>query len=69
MLYSHPCNFYGHGPGPTIGLWNNQDKVHDKGDVLMSYDAICIRIKYQGKSVWVWIIISILKKQLLLLKD
>ena len=39
MLYSHPCNFYGHGPGPTIGLWNNQDKVLIKGDVLMSYDT------------------------------
>lgn len=39
MLYSHPCNFYGHGPGPTIGLWNNQDKVLIKGDILMSYDT------------------------------
>ena len=24
VLYSHPCNIYGHGPGTTIGLWNNQ---------------------------------------------
>lgn len=39
VLYSHPCNFYGHGPGPTIGLWNNQKAIPVKGDVLMSYDT------------------------------
>lgn len=38
-LYSHPCNIYGHGPGPTIGLWNNQKEIPIKGDVLMSYDT------------------------------
>lgn len=38
-LYSHPCNIYGHGPGPTIGLWNNQNAIPVKGDVLMSYDT------------------------------
>lgn len=39
MLYSHPCNMYGHGPGTTIGLWNNQQAIPVKGDVLMSYDT------------------------------
>lgn len=39
MLYSHPCNIYGHGPGPTIGLWNNQNEIAVKGDVLISYDT------------------------------
>ena len=38
-LYSHPCNIYGHGPGPTIGLWNNQNVIPVKGDVLISYDT------------------------------
>ena len=32
-LYSHPCNMYGHGPGPTIGLWNQQAAIPVKGDV------------------------------------
>ena len=36
VLYSHPCNFYGHGPGPTIGLWNNQQAIPVKGDVKLS---------------------------------
>lgn len=39
-LYSHPCNIYGHGPGPTIGLWNNQNRIPIKGDVCMSYDTV-----------------------------
>lgn len=39
-LYSHPCNIYGHGPGPTIGLWNNQNRIPIKGDILMSYDTV-----------------------------
>ena len=33
MLYSHPCNMYGHGPGPTIGLWSNQGSIPVAGDV------------------------------------
>ena len=32
-LYSHPCNMYGHGPGPTIGLWNQQSVIPVKGDI------------------------------------
>lgn len=39
VLYSHPCNIFGHGPGPTIGLWNNQNEIPVQGDVLMSYDT------------------------------
>lgn len=39
-LYSHPCNIYGHGPGPTIGLWNNQDRIPFSGDIKMSYDTV-----------------------------
>lgn len=39
VLYSHPCNIYGHGPGTTIGLWNNQNWIPIKGDILMSYDT------------------------------
>ncbi|WP_204214320.1 M24 family metallopeptidase [Collinsella sp. An2] len=32
MLYSHPCNLYGHGPGPTIGLYSNQAEIPVQGD-------------------------------------
>lgn len=35
MLYSHPCNMYGHGPGPTIGLWSNQGVIPVHGDVVV----------------------------------
>ncbi|MCI9049006.1 MAG: aminopeptidase P family protein [Coprobacillus sp.] len=48
-LYSHPCNIYGHGPGTTIGLWNNQNPIPIRGDILMSYDtvyALELNIKY-----------------------
>lgn len=39
-LYSHPCNIYGHGPGPTIGLWNNQNAIPLRGDIKVSYDTV-----------------------------
>jgi len=39
-LYSHPCNIFGHGPGPTIGLWNNQNRIPLRGDIKMSYDTV-----------------------------
>ena len=35
-LYSHPCNMYGHGPGPYIGLYSQQEEIPVKGDVLVS---------------------------------
>ena len=52
-LYSHPCNIYGHGPGPTIGLWNNQAPIPLKGDICMSYNTVYalelnIRYDYNG---------------------
>ncbi|MDF9824595.1 Xaa-Pro aminopeptidase [Breznakia sp. PF5-3] len=39
-LYSHPCNIYGHGPGPTIGLWNNQNSIPYSGDIKMSANTV-----------------------------
>jgi Xaa-Pro aminopeptidase len=48
-LYSHPCNIYGHGPGPTIGLWNDQNPIPLKGDIKVSLDtvyALELNIKY-----------------------
>jgi Xaa-Pro aminopeptidase len=31
-IYTHPLGYYGHGPGPTIGLWDQQGGVPGKGD-------------------------------------
>ncbi len=30
--YSHPLGFFGHAPGPTIGMWDNQDGTPGQGD-------------------------------------
>lgn len=53
-LYSHPCNMYGHGPGPTIGLWNNQGNIPYNGDIKMSNDtvyALELNIKYKHEGI------------------
>ena len=31
-IYSHPIGYHGHGAGPTIGLWDQQDGVPGPGD-------------------------------------
>jgi Xaa-Pro aminopeptidase len=30
--YTHPLGFFGHAPGPTIGMWDNQDATPIQGD-------------------------------------
>lgn len=30
--YSHPVGFFGHAPGPTIGMWDNQGATAGQGD-------------------------------------
>jgi hypothetical protein len=30
-VYSHPIGFFGHGPGPLIGLWDRQNGVPGRG--------------------------------------
>ena len=32
LVYTHPIGLHGHGAGPTIGLWDNQDCVEGGGD-------------------------------------
>lgn len=32
VIYTHPIGYHGHGAGPTIGLWDQQDGVPGKGD-------------------------------------
>lgn len=31
-IYSHPIGLFGHAPGPTIGMWDNQGPTPVKGD-------------------------------------
>jgi Xaa-Pro aminopeptidase len=40
MIYSHPIGFFGHGPGPTIGSFGNQQFVKGSGERVL-YDHTC----------------------------
>lgn len=31
-IYTHPLGFFGHAPGPTIGMWDNQGDTPIRGD-------------------------------------
>lgn len=31
-IYTHPLGFFGHAPGPTIGMWDNQGETPVRGD-------------------------------------
>ena len=31
-VYTHPLGFFGHAPGPTIGMWDNQGPTPVQGD-------------------------------------
>ncbi len=31
-VYTHPIGFFGHAPGPTIGMWDNQGETPVRGD-------------------------------------
>ena len=33
--YTHPIGFFGHAPGPTIGMWDNQGPTAIRGDWLL----------------------------------
>jgi hypothetical protein len=34
-IYNHPIGDHGHGAGPLIGLWDRQEGVPGRGDVLL----------------------------------
>ena len=38
-VYTHPLGYHGHGAGPTIGLWDQQDGVPGKGDYPLLADT------------------------------
>jgi Xaa-Pro aminopeptidase len=39
-VYSHPIGFHGHGAGPAIGLWDQQDGVPGAGDYPVHTDTV-----------------------------
>jgi Xaa-Pro aminopeptidase len=39
-VYSHPVGFHGHGAGPAIGLWDEQDRVPGPGDYPLHTDTV-----------------------------
>jgi len=49
-LYSHPIGHYGHGPGPTIGLFNQQGFVKGKGEYLL-YPNTCYALELNTKKM------------------
>ena len=39
-VYSHPVVYHGHGAGPAIGLWDQQDGVPGAGDYPVHLDTV-----------------------------
>ncbi|MBR3006057.1 MAG: aminopeptidase P family protein, partial [Erysipelotrichaceae bacterium] len=39
ILYTHPLGYFGHGPGPTIGLFSNQEAVYPAGELEVTDDT------------------------------
>jgi hypothetical protein len=39
VVYTHPIGFHGHGAGPTIGLWDNQNNIAGSGDWPLKADT------------------------------
>ncbi|TFV89522.1 M24 family metallopeptidase [Blastococcus sp. CT_GayMR16] len=39
-IYSHPVGFHGHGAGPAIGQWDEQDRVPGAGDYPVHPDTV-----------------------------
>ena len=49
MLYTHPIGFYGHGAGPTIGLYDRQEAIPVRGDRIL-YDSTCYALELNTTS-------------------
>ncbi|MEO0971809.1 MAG: hypothetical protein AAFX85_01845, partial [Pseudomonadota bacterium] len=48
-IYTHPIGFFGHAPGPTIGMWDDQDGTPVRGDWLL-HPNTCYAIEGNVKS-------------------
>jgi hypothetical protein len=49
VIYSHPIGVHGHGAGPAIGRWDDQDGVPGAGDRVLHPDTVyalelCVRV-------------------------
>jgi hypothetical protein len=44
MIYTHPIGYHGHAAGPTIGLWDHQEGVPERGDYEL-FDDTCYSIE------------------------
>ncbi len=52
-VYTHPIGYHGHGAGPTVGLWDQQEGVPGKGDYPlypMSAYSIELNARFQLES-------------------
>ncbi|MEO0422807.1 MAG: M24 family metallopeptidase [Pseudomonadota bacterium] len=47
--YTHPIGFFGHAPGPTIGMWDDQDGTPIRGDWPL-HENTCYAIEGNIKS-------------------
>ena len=60
-VYTHPIGDHGHGAGPLIGLWDRQQGVPGRGDVLLlpgtwfsiELSATTPVREWGGKELWV----------------
>ncbi|HEY7543769.1 MAG TPA: M24 family metallopeptidase, partial [Blastocatellia bacterium] len=60
-IYTHPIGDHGHGAGPLIGLWDRQEGVPGRGDVLIlpstwfsiELQATTAIPEWGGKELWV----------------
>ncbi len=43
-LYTHPIGLYGHGAGPSIGMWDNQEFVKGHGEEIL-YPNTCYALE------------------------
>ncbi len=53
-IYSHPIGVHGHGAGPTIGLFDQQDGVAGRGDVALVDDTLYAFEMYLRTPVAEW---------------
>jgi len=48
-IYSHPVGYHGHGAGPIIGLWNNQEGIKGTGDLKIR-DSTCFAMELNSRT-------------------
>jgi Xaa-Pro aminopeptidase len=53
-IYSHPIGYHGHGAGPLIGLYDNQESVPGRGDYPLHDDTLYALELYVESQVPEW---------------